>query len=156
MVTRAIVKKIDSSNNSLVVQVPKFGLIEEGSGEEEVNELPTARIATTPGCSPNYKVGDTVFICIEDTDLSSPVVMGIFIPNNGEVRTSDAKFDSLEVIVNTKLSEDTSIGKVTKDEIKCLEKVNENIQQQFDRNTQQKIELMEYIGDTLDKYFVTG
>jgi hypothetical protein len=78
--------------------------------------------------------------------------MGLLYPSNNEKTTSNANFSSLMVQVNTKLPADTSIGEVTKENIKCLEKVSSNIQEQFNRNTREKIELLDYLSGQLSKY----
>jgi hypothetical protein len=164
MVTRG--KVVSVSDETVKVYIPKFGLIEEGEGEPQVEEYLDARIATVPGCKPHYEVNDIVFICIEDNDLGSPVVMGLFIPDNAKddsFRTSDAILKSLQVVGNkeksaqknsgyARLPYDTTIGDVTKDNIKCLEKVHTNIQDQFDENMAQKILMLEYLCVALDKY----
>lgn len=144
MVTQAIIREV-SSETEVKIEVPMFGLIEEGEGEEQVNEFPIARISTTPGCSPNYKIGDTVLICIKDNDLNSPIIMGRFIPDDKTIGTSNAEFDTLKVNKDTTLSKNTTIGEVKPEHIEQLVGVTHNIQLQFDTNTNQKIEAMNWM-----------
>ena len=133
MVTRAIIKKI-ISEKEVQVEVPMFGLIEEGHGEEQVNELPIARISTTPGCSPNFKENDVVLICIEDNDLNNPMIMGRLIPDNKSIGTSNAVFDTFKVNKDTTLSRNTTIGKVSADSLSCVEGISRQILQQLALN----------------------
>lgn len=154
MVTKAQIEKI-ISENEVQIKVPMFGMIEEEADEEEVNDLPNARICTTPGCSPNYKKGDVVLICIEDNDLTNPIIMGKFIPDNNTVGTSDANFDILKVLEETTLSKKTTIGKVLPENIEHLEKSKWNLQLQFDTNTNQKIEVLNFLTDSLNQFKFT-
>lgn len=157
MVTKAIVHRI-ISDTEVVVKVPAFDLIEEEDGEEDVSSLPRARITATAGCRPKLRVNDIVYVCIEDNDLSKPIIMGTLITDAPEATrsTSDAVFDSLKVNVNTNLAEDTTIGKVKKDEIKRLSGVKENIQKQFDDNMNQKIALLDFMTLVINSYFPGG
>ena len=157
MVTKALVHRI-ISDTEVVVKVPAFDLIEEDEGEEDVSSLPVARITATAGCRPKLKINDIVYVCIEDNDLSKPIIMGTLITSQPEATrsTSDATFDSLKVNVNTVLPEDTKIGNVTKEDIKRLSGVKENIQKQFNDNMSQKVSLLTFMTDTINKYFPSG
>ena len=149
MVTKAIVKAVRNNKNEIDLYIPVYDDYEESPGEKELSPRYHATICTPPGICPNYQVNDTVFICIEDVNLSEPVIMGLLYPANNKDTLSDATFSSLVVNVNTTLSSDTSIGKVTKDNIKCLEKARTNIQDQLDTNTNQKIALLDYMSNQL-------
>lgn len=157
MVTKAIIHRI-VSDTEVIVKVPAFDLVEEEEGEEDVNSLPRARITATPGCRPKFKVNDTVYVCIEDNDLSKPIIMGTLITGQPEATrsTSDATFESLKVNVNTALPEDTSIGIVTKDDIRRLYGVRENVQKQFNDNMAQKKDMLKFMTDTINTYFPIG
>ena len=138
MVTKGKILEI-ISDKEVKIEVPAFGLIEEMEGESEVNEMPVARICTVPGCLPNFAVGDVILICIEDNDLSAPMIMGRLIPDDESLGTSNATFQTLAVEKDTTLSKDTTIGDVTPENISYLEGVTSHIQAQFDTNTTQKI-----------------
>ena len=112
--------------------------------------MPIARICTVPGCSPNFAVGDTVLICIEDNNLSTTMIMGRLIPDDESLGTSNATFQNLTVEKDTVLAKNTTIGEVTAENIEQLIGANYNIQAQFDTNLSQRIELLEFITDTLD------
>ena len=149
MVTRGIVQKV-VSEKEVQVKVPMFGLIEEEEDEEQVNELPIARICTVPGCFPNFKKDDVVLISIEDNDLNTVMIMGRLIPDDNSVGTSVATFENLTVEKDTVLSKDTTIGKVLPENISHLENSTCNLQLQFDTNVNQKIEFLEFMTKALD------
>ena len=148
MVTRAKIVKV-LSDYEVKISVPIYGLIEELELESDVNELPVARICTTPGCSPNYKVGDTVVIGIEDSDLSKPMVLGKLIPNDTSLGASSGNFQNIVVEKDTKLTKNTTIGEVSSLNLEQLIGANYNIQGQFDTNMDQKIELLDFMTDIL-------
>ena len=149
MVTRAIIKRV-ISEKEVQVEVPMFGLIEEGEGEEQVNELPVARISTTPGCCPNFKQNDVVLICIEDNDLNNPMVMGRLIPEDKSIGTSNGVFETFKVNKDATLSRNTTIGKVSADSLSCMEGVTSNVQTQFNTNLSQKVELLDWLTELLN------
>lgn len=152
MITRARVHKV-VSDTEVVLEIPLYELIYRDGYESMPNELPIAKIASPPGCSPKYKVGDVVFVCIENDSLSNPVVVGSLVGDRRSSSTSDMALDSLAVKVNTNLSEDTSIGEVTKDNIKCLLGLGENVQKKFDDNSAQELQLLDFMTKTMNKYF---
>lgn len=149
MVTRAKIVKV-ISDKEVQVEVPMFGLIQEGEGEDQINELPRARISTTPGCSPNFKKNDVVLICIEDNDLNNPMVMGRLIADDSSVGTSNVEFDTAKINKDITLPKNTKIGKVTADNISYLAGVTSSIQTQFDTNINQKITLMNWVTQLLN------
>lgn len=151
MVTRGIVQQIISKHEAKI-RVPMFGMIEEEDDEEQVNELPVARICTIPGCLPNLKKNDIVLISIEDNDLNNVMIMGVLIPDNDAVGTSDVTFNSLKVNTDVKLPKNTSIGDITSDNLFMLKGINSNVQGQLDDNKSQKIELLDWLSTTLNAF----
>lgn len=149
MVTRAKILNV-ISDNEVKIEVPMFGLIQELEGEGQINELPIARISTVPGCAPNFKPGDIVLICVEDNDLSNPVIIGRLITDNNSLGTSNGSFQSLRVEKDTDLGKNTKIGNVTATNIEQLIGANYNIQGQLDTNISQRIELLDFITTTLN------
>lgn len=149
MVTRGIVQKV-ISETEVQVKVPMFGMIEEEEDEAQVNELPIARICTTPGCHPNFKKDDIVLISIEDNDLNTVMIMGRLIPDDKSVGTSVATFENLLVEKDTVLSKNTQIGDVLAENIAHLEGSEYNLQEQLNTNMNQKIEFLEFMSKALD------
>ena len=151
MVTRGEVLNTPASGATEVqIKIPMFGLIEEGEGEEQVNELPYARICTVPGCFPNFKQGDTVLICIEDNNLDNVMIMGRLITDDGKVGTSVATFENLTVEKDTVLARNTTIGEVLPENIEHLIGSEYNIQTQFDTNINEQINLINWTWEKLD------
>ena len=153
MVTKAIVKG-KTNDNKLSVFIPTIYDYNSSNNPNEEDYLTnaTASISVVPGCDPHYKDGDTVLVCIEDNDLSKVIIMGRLITAEDKGSTTDFKISELTVSNIAKLPEDTSIGPdVTKENIKCLAKVRSNIQEQFDLNTNQKIEVLKFLTDELNK-----
>lgn len=147
MVTRAKILEI-ISDEEVKIEVPAFGLIEEMEGEDDVNSMPHARICTVPGCYPNFKSGDVVLICIEDNDLSTPMIMGRLIPDDGSLGTSNATLQNLTVEKDSVLAKNTTIGDVTAENIEQLIGANYNIQGQLDTNMSQKTDFLKFLTDT--------
>jgi hypothetical protein len=134
MVTKATVEKI-ISNEEISVNIPAYDIVEEGTDEEELSSSQVARISCPPGFIPDFTVGDTVFVCIEDNDLGEPVVMGKLLLDGcseDSVGSSRATLSKLKVTGATKLSKDTNIGEVTDKHILCLKDARSNIQEQLD------------------------
>jgi hypothetical protein len=149
MVTKGIVKRI-ISKKEIEINIPMFALIEEEEDEEQVNENPKARICTVPGCYPNYKTDDIVMVSIENNDLNNVMIMGRFIPDDESIGTSSAEFENITVKKDSRLSKNTTIGEVSAESISYLKGVNSNIQNQFDTNMTQKIELLKWLTSTFN------
>lgn len=153
MVTKArIVGK--TNDNKLSVFIPTIDDYNSSNNpnEEDYITNATASISVVPGCDPHYNDGDTVLVCIEDNDLSKVIIMGRLITAEDKGSVTDFTLSDLTVNDTAKLPEDTSIGpEVTKENIKCLAKVKSNIQGQFDLNLAQKIDVLKFLTDALDK-----
>lgn len=153
MVTTAEIIGAGSSSNTYKVRVLAYYDYLQNGGDEDISHTIDARVAMSPGVKPAYKNGDMVYVCIEDNRLDIPVIMGAFQCDKLK-SVSDASFSSLSVSGNTKLSADTAIGEVTKENIACLQNVKSNIQSQFDTNIQTQITLLENMKKMLDEQFV--
>ena len=152
MVTAAKIVGRKPNTNKYNVEIFAYGKYEEAENEEDLSATQEAIVAVCPGLSPAYKAGDIVYVCIEDNKLDTPVIMGALHTKNLK-SLSDAKFSSLIVSGNTKLGEDTTIGSVTKDNIKSLIGVRGNIQNQIDANISTQISLLDDISSMLDNTF---
>lgn len=151
MISRAFVEGI-VDNTHVKVRIPRINKVEGAVGATPYTELGMAVMCVPPGFSPRLKRGDIVLVAYEDDDDGSPVVLGLlFQPFSDTV--CDAKIDSLEVNVSTKLPEDTSIGDVSEENIKTLIGVNDNIQTQIDTvdlKTENNSSLIAETGEKLD------
>jgi hypothetical protein len=154
MVTRATVDKI-ISKEELSVIIHAYDIVEEGPDDSELSSTQTARISCPPGLIPEFKVGDIVFVCIEDNDLGVPVVMGKLILDDcseENIGKSNAYLNTLNVSGSAKLSSSTSIGEVTQENIKCLKGVNKNIQDQLDFIFNDNINVMNTLATKLNNF----
>jgi len=126
---RAIIQSIDS-NYQVTVRIPFYDYAEDSLGSTTNSKLYKASICTMPGCKPAYVVGDIVYVDFENNDLSKPVVLGVLY-REGSLSSLDISCQSMTSEISTTLSSDTTIGNITKDEIKSLSRVSDNIQYQI-------------------------
>ena len=127
--TGIITSKISSGEYK--VRIPELNKVAGAIGATPDSELYTARVATSCGIWPDFKSGDKVFIAFLTFGSGSPVILGLQFNDASKVRFSSAHFTDLEVSVNSKLPQDTSIGEVTSENIKCLINLNTNIASKF-------------------------
>lgn len=72
-----------------------------------------ATICSLPGCAPLYATGDVVYVEFEQDNMLDPVIIGQLYRENYNDSTINVSAESLEVYVNTSLSDDTNIGDVS-------------------------------------------
>jgi len=158
MISRAFVEAVVDETH-VKVRIPRINKVSGAVGATPTNELGIGVVCAPPGYSPRLRRGDTVLVAYEDDDNGSPVVLGLlFNPNSQTV--GDAKLDSLEINVSTKLPKNTTIGEVKEENIEYLIGLKDNAQKQFDalnndvNNTISSItetnETIEKINDTID------
>ena len=154
MVTKATVEKI-LSNEELSVKIHAYDIVEEGPDDDELSSTQVARISCPSGFIPDFKVGDTVFVCIEDNDLGEPVVMGKLLLDKCKedtVGTSRATLSKLKVIGSTELSATTKIGEVTDKQIQYLKGAKSNLQDQLDAQLANEVSLLNSLTTKLNEF----
>ena len=130
MLERAIIEqKIDDYHYK--VRIPSFDKSTTAIGSTRQSELYTATLSVPPGVAPTFKSGNVVCVLFESNDLSTPVIVGLLFNDNFSRIQADALFSSLNVEVDTKLSSETTIGKVTSKNIASLENNTRNIAKKF-------------------------
>lgn len=122
------------------IRIPELNKAANAIGATPDSELYEARVLGPVGISPTYKIGDTVFVTFLTVGSGNPVILGLQHNEEALKKFSDARFKSLDVSTNSKLPEDTSIGEVTKDNIRCLINLNENIASKFTSLDAQDVE----------------
>lgn len=122
---------VDGNTYKYKIRIPELNKAANAIGATPDSELYEARVLSLVGISPSYRVGDTVFVTFLTMGSGNPVILGLQYNEEAIKKFSDARFKSLNVSTNTKLPEDTSIGKVTKDNIRCLINLNENVASKF-------------------------
>lgn len=130
MITKAIVEEIVDKYN-IRVRVPLFDRTTDSSVHTSKENLNVAIVCTLPGCNPNIRVGDVVFISKEPTQ-EEYIILGYLYRSKDTGTYCDLILNDLTVNYVTQLPFDTTIGTVSPEEIQCLEGVRENIQKQFD------------------------
>lgn len=130
MLTKGIIEGI--SENKARVRIPIYNKLKDSIGATPSDELKEAPICTINNFRPNLSVGDIVFIDFENDDLALPVIIGVLYKENLTKSKGSLSLQSLSVDVDTRLSEDTQIGKILSSEIKALAGVSGNIQAQID------------------------
>ena len=131
MILRATVASVKDAYHC-TVRIPQFNKIKDALGATPDSELYTAVIACNSGIQPIIKSGDVVIVAFESGIESQPCVIGLLFNEKSLKSKSDASFTSLDVSVNAKFAEDVTIGEVSKDNIKCLEKLERNVQTEFE------------------------
>ena len=125
MVTKAIVENI-IDNSHITVRIPVLDRIENSSTGTPLNSCQTASVCSLPNIEYNFNIGDIVFVDFEDNNMDSPVILGyLYGVNNSKI---DGNVLSLLVDSCSKLSDNVSIGEVSKDDIGCLHGIKTNIQ----------------------------
>lgn len=113
------------------VRIPYLHKISSSLSYTLTEDLPIAHICTLPNTKPNLKIGDVVVVGFENNDLSRPMILGHLFSENSSSSTCSPILNSLEVLHDTKLSDNTYIGSVTPQNISCLIGVKENLQEQI-------------------------
>lgn len=132
MITRGIIEKV-ISKYSYLVRIPVYNQVTSAANYTPTDELSVATVCVQAGNSPKYKLGDIVYIDFEDSDIGQPIILGLLYRENMTSTANNTEVSSLTVSVNAKLSEDTSIGEVTGNEISQLKGAADNIQWQIDK-----------------------
>lgn len=125
MIVKGIVESV--VKNQAKVRIPVFDKVYTATLGVDYDSLSIASICVPAKFSMNIKSGDLVYVLFEDNNRSKPIIVG-YIFNNID---STSSADILDITVNndTILTEDTSIGEVTKDNIKNLSGIDRNIQE---------------------------
>ena len=131
MITKGIVEKIIDTYTAKV-RLPVYDGMPIGTISVPTDDLSSATVCTISGAQPNLRVGDVVFVGFEDNDRGKPVILGCLYSPESENSVADLTVSSLNVLVDTNLSEDTHIGDVTPQEISNLRFSKDNLQVQID------------------------
>ncbi len=105
MITKGIIKEV--SDTGIRVSVPALGQLEDNLNFD-FKKLPYATVCTLPGVHPNYRVGDVVYVGMEDDNLFKPVILGS-LPSR-HTSNSDMSIGELDVSVSCKLPKLTKLG----------------------------------------------
>lgn len=147
MVTKAVIKSINSAGNRCIVQIPLF---ETASSTSPVEA--EALVCITPGMFNNLAVNDIVYIAFEENAIEKPVIIGKLFKtassesttNGGACILDTLKVRSTATIPSSTLFEftkdtkneykDLQTPKKIADYIKWLEKFTKKLISQADNN----------------------
>lgn len=137
MITKAyVVEQSTKNKNEYRVRIPVFHNGNQHSTPD--NELPFAILNTLPASDNVLHVGDCVFVGFDTNDLNKPVILGHLFteefnnkPIDLTLRKLDFTDDVSDNLCEAHLPKNTSIGNVTKTNIRCLEGLTDNVNQMF-------------------------
>lgn len=144
MITRAIIEELVSSTE-VKVRIPKLHAVESNNNSTSIDDLPIATVCTLPNCYTNMNVGDIVFVGFEDSTFNKVVVLGHLCREAVYPSYADINLFNVDIKNSAKLPVETCIGDVLSNEIKCLQGLKDNIQNQLDDIQQQILNLKETI-----------
>lgn len=108
MLVKGIIETIDNDGYSAKVRVPIYNKLQTDLDGTPTKDLDTAAIASLPGISPGYKIGDVVIVDYENDDVGAPIITGMLHCENQSGSTSDINCNTLNVNVNYALPNLTS------------------------------------------------
>lgn len=116
---------------SYTVRIPKLNKSASSVGGTPDNELYVAHVVTTAGIIPAYSKNDLIYVGFENSEESTPVILGLLLNINSDKVQSDIYATSATISTNCVLPELTTIGKITSENIKTLLNQKENIASKF-------------------------
>ena len=147
MITKAIVEKV-IDNYNIRIRVPSLDRTYQSSVYTNNEDLNVAIVCTLPGCDPNIKVGDVVFVSLEDTEEDRAVILGYLYRTKKTETLCDMLLSKLNVADVAVLPEDTTIGNVSSFELQQLSGIRGNVQLQLTQLQEQVARLTQLISST--------
>ena len=131
MITRGIVEEVIDLYHYRV-RLPLLDGAKTSKMSVKTSDLVVATVCTLPACSIPISVGDVVYVGFEAGGESKAFIMGYLYRDGIGNTRCDIDLRCLSVWGSAHLSEDTHIGEITPDEIRCLSGVSSNLQKQID------------------------
>ena len=147
MITRGIVEKL-LTPYEIKVRIPLLDRIPISSVSTDVDSLNTAVVCTLPRCDVNLRPGDIVFVGFEDNQYDQVVILGVLYKETLTKESPNQQLQNLNVFGEAVLPQQTSIGDVTANNIKCLQGCKINIQQEIEMLKIQLENLKTQVGGT--------
>lgn len=133
------------------VRIPIIHKLKNVPNGTPTSELGTAIICTLPNCTPNLKVDDVVIVGFEDNDYGKPIIFGVLFTGEPDGTLSDLKLGSLEVVTETVLSTNTTIGKIKYEELSKLSGLTDNVQSQINLINEKIDKICTLLGIEIEK-----
>ena len=130
MVTKAIVESIDNIY-SIKVRIPILDSGKEFTDATLYNNLSEATVCLPPRASYIPQIGDIVFVAFEDNDKGKPIIIGCLFKESGNTSQINIELNDLKVNSKSVLSNNTTIGDITYEEIKYLAGLKQSVQSTF-------------------------
>ena len=131
MIYRAIIEQVIDKYTAKI-RIPVIHRSTMSAQHSKLESLPIAKICTLSNSHPNIKTGDIVAVAFENGDSTKPIIIGyLYLEENLKSNGISTTMSSLQVTEEAKLSEETSIGSVSSENIKQLKGATKNIQQQL-------------------------
>lgn len=145
MITKGIVEDIIDTYQ-VRVRLPIFDKVDGAKNATKNEDLSIGTVCCLPNSSYQVNVGDIVFVGFEDNDISKPIILGQLYRDVDSNTLMSLVLGTLETKTSTVLSENTTIGDVSANEIKCLSGIKTNIQQQLNSIIEDISKIKEKLG----------
>lgn len=131
MITKAIVDSI-VDKYTIKVRIPRIDRVLQTSMRTSDDHLSEALICTLSNCDPNIRVGDIVFVALDDQNEDEVIILGYLYREKRTEAYCDLILNELRVCNKVILPKNTSIGDVNANDIIHLKNTKDNIQLQID------------------------
>ena len=152
MITKGIIvgrSTVQGEENKYIVRIPIIHGVEGSPQYTEDKYLPTAPVCGIPGFTNVVNPGDVVYITFENDSYDNPVILGHLLLDLDTTTVNDNAGTRIDATVRTLrffddnnnqnkdytqaiLPQNTSIGKVTSEQLSFLRDARDNIQDQID------------------------
>lgn len=130
MITKAIVESI-VDRYTIKVRIPRLDRIETTSMRTSTEYLNEAIVCTLPNYDPNIRIGDIVFVALDDQNEDEVIILGYLYREKRTETYADIILGDLNVKTRATLPRETFIGNIKPTEIACLQGANESLQAQI-------------------------
>lgn len=142
MITKAIVESI-VDRYTIKVRIPRLDRTENSSIRTPTEYLNEAIVCTLANYDPNIRVGDIVFVALDDQNEDEVIILGYLYREKRTETYADIILGDLNVKTRATLPNETFIGNINPIEISYLQGSKENLQQQINYLKTQVEELTE-------------
>ncbi len=143
MITKGIVEELVDIYR-IRVRIPLIDRTPQSSLHTSTENLNVALVCTLPGCDPNIKPGDVVFVAIDDTLEQEAIILGYLYRSKDTETYCDLVLNELTVKSKVTLPFETYIGNTTGKDISNLSGTRDNVQKQLDELKKQVDFLIEH------------